>query len=37
MRLGFSIWAVIEREIDDLIGMCDLAEFGHGVPGIELA
>lgn len=36
-RLGFSIWAIIERTSDDLIGMCGLAEFGHGVPGIELA
>lgn len=36
-RLGFSIWAVIERASSDLIGMCGLAEFGHGVPGIELA
>ncbi|MEP4380628.1 MAG: GNAT family N-acetyltransferase [Alphaproteobacteria bacterium] len=36
-RLGFSIWAVIESSSNDLIGMCGLAEFGHGVPGIELA
>lgn len=36
-RLGFSIWAVIERAGDALIGMSGLAEFGHGVPGIELA
>ncbi len=36
-RLGFSIWAVIEATSNDLIGMCGLAEFGHGVPGIELA
>ncbi|MDA0785534.1 MAG: GNAT family N-acetyltransferase [Proteobacteria bacterium] len=36
-RLGFSIWAVIEAATGDIIGMCGLAEFGHGVPGIELA
>lgn len=36
-RLGFSIWAVVEKERGDLIGMCGLAEFSHGVPGIELA
>jgi ribosomal-protein-alanine N-acetyltransferase len=36
-RLGFSIWPIIERTSGDLIGMCGLAEFGHGVPGIELA
>lgn len=36
-RLGFSIWAVIEQASDALIGMCGLAEFGHGVSGIELA
>ena len=36
-RLGYSIWAVIETASDELIGMCGLAEFGHGVPGIELA
>ena len=36
-RLGLSIWAVIETESGDLIGMCGLAEFGHGIPGIELA
>jgi ribosomal-protein-alanine N-acetyltransferase len=36
-RLGFSIWAVIETTSDNLIGMCGLAEFGHGVEGIELA
>jgi len=36
-RLGFSIWAVIERAGGALIGMCGLAEFGQGVPGIELA
>lgn len=36
-RLGFSIWAVIETASDTLIGMCGLAEFGHGVTGIELA
>jgi len=33
-RLGYSIWAVVERASDALIGMCGLAEFGHG---IELA
>ncbi len=37
VRLGFSIWAILERVSGDLIGMCGLAEFGHGVPGIELA
>jgi len=37
LRLGFSIWAVIERGSDDPIGMCGLAEFSHGVEGIELA
>ena len=36
-RLGFSIWAVIERGSGSLIGMCGLAGFGHGVSGIELA
>tara|TARA_R110002110_G_scaffold260260_1_gene475880 strand:- start:63505 stop:64041 length:537 start_codon:yes stop_codon:yes gene_type:complete len=36
-RLGFSIWAVVEQSSGALIGMCGLAEFGHGVPGIELA
>lgn len=36
-RLGFSIWAVIESASGELIGMCGLAEFGHGVSGIELA
>lgn len=36
-RVGYSIWAVIETETDDLIGMCGLAEFSHGIPGIELA
>lgn len=36
-RLGFSIWAVIERETESVVGMCGLAKFGHGVPGIELA
>ncbi|MBT3399832.1 MAG: GNAT family N-acetyltransferase [Rhodospirillaceae bacterium] len=36
-RLGFSIWAVIEQAGGDLVGMSGLAEFGHGVPGIELA
>lgn len=36
-RQGFSIWAVIEQASGDLIGMCGLAEFGHGAPGIELA
>ena len=36
-RLGFSIWAVVERDTGALIGMCGLAEFGHGVDGIELA
>ncbi|MBT4905367.1 MAG: GNAT family N-acetyltransferase [Rhodospirillaceae bacterium] len=36
-RLGFSIWAVIEHLNGDLVGMSGLAEFGHGVPGIELA
>ncbi|MEK9833070.1 MAG: GNAT family N-acetyltransferase, partial [Rhodospirillaceae bacterium] len=36
-RLGYSIWAVIEADSDALVGMCGLAEFGHGVPGVELA
>ncbi len=36
-RLGFSIWAVVETTSGDLIGMCGLAEFGHGVEGTELA
>ena len=37
VRLGYSIWAVTDVASDELIGMCGLAEFGHGVPGIELA
>ena len=36
-RLGFSIWAVAKSVRGDLIGMCGLAEFGHGVSSIELA
>lgn len=36
-RLGYSIWAVTERADGAIVGMCGLAEFGHGVPGIELA
>ena len=36
-RLGYSIWALTERADGGLVGMCGLAEFGHGVPGIELA
>lgn len=36
-RQGYSIWAVVEQETEAVIGMCGLAEFGHGVPGIELA
>ena len=36
-RCGFSIWAVVEQSSGMVIGMCGLAEFGHGVPGIELA
>jgi RimJ/RimL family protein N-acetyltransferase len=36
-RQGYSIWAVVEQETGTVIGMCGLAEFGHGVPGIELA
>lgn len=36
-RQGFSIWAVVEHESNILIGMCGLAEFGHGIPGTELA
>lgn len=36
-RAGYSIWAVVETATGDLIGMCGLAEFGHGISGIELA
>lgn len=36
-RQEFSIWAVVEQESDALIGMCGLADFGHGIPGVELA
>ena len=36
-RSGFSIWAVVEQSSGGVIGMCGLAEFSHGVPGIELA
>ncbi|MBO6783546.1 MAG: GNAT family N-acetyltransferase [Alphaproteobacteria bacterium] len=36
-RLGYSIWAVVETESGEVVGMCGLAEFGHGVNGIELA
>ena len=36
-RLGYSIWAVVERASGALIGMCGLAEFGHGIDGVELA
>lgn len=36
-RCGFSIWAIVENSTGAVIGMCGLAEFGHGVPGIELA
>ena len=36
-RTGYSIWAVIEQASGDLIGMCGLAEFRHGVEGIEPA
>ncbi len=36
-RAGYSIWAVIEKESGNLVGMCGLAEFQHGVDGIELA
>ena len=34
---GYSIWAVVERASNEVIGMCGLAEFGHGLTGIELA
>lgn len=36
-RAGYSIWAVVEREGGELIGMCGLAEFSHGIEGIEIA
>ena len=36
-RLGYSIWAVVETESGAVVGMCGLAEFGHGVDGTELA
>lgn len=36
-RKGYSIWAVVETATGSVIGMCGLAEFGHGIPGIELA
>ena len=36
-RSGFSIWAMVEQSSGLVIGMCGLAEFGHGLPGIELA
>lgn len=34
---GYSIWAVTERADGGLVGIYGLAEFGHGVPCIELA
>lgn len=34
---GYLIWAVVERASNEVIGMCGLAEFGHGLTGIELA
>jgi len=36
-RTGYSIWAVIEQSSGDLIGMCGLAEFRHGIEGTDLA
>lgn len=36
-RVGYSIWAVVETAPGSVIGMCGLAEFGHGIGGIELA
>ena len=36
-RTEFSIWAVEEQSSGHVIGMCGLAEFGHGISGIELA
>lgn len=34
---GYLIWAVVERASNEVIGMCGLAEFGHGLTRIELA
>lgn len=36
-RNAYSIWAVVEQATNAVIGMCGLAEFGHGIEGIELA
>jgi len=36
-RKSYSIWAVVERTSEDVIGMCGLAEFGPELSGIELA
>lgn len=37
MRTDYSIWAVVAQSCRCVIGMCGLAEFGHGISGIELA
>jgi ribosomal-protein-alanine N-acetyltransferase len=36
-KLGFSLWAVIERESASVIGYCGLIPYAHRGPEIELA